>query len=404
MADVVDTAPLKSAPTVDEQLTQLIDRTVREQAKAMRDEGEAPEGIDLELLVRDALREFVGLGPIGPMLEDEGVEEIHATRHDYVLAVRGGVPVLADTSFTSEEALFRVIMRLAHQAGNPWQKGEVVLERKLARGAQMVAIAPPAASGCVLVIRKRRRVEGSLEEFVRAGVLSRPMATFLDHCLSARANILVSGTGSVVTAQLLSALASAGPTGDRIAVLQDTEELSVAQAHAVSLALPDRRSRGEEAVRAAASLRGDRLVVAALGGSVVAATLEAISDGAEGVLAGVCAPTLRQALTRLVSQLAITRAGVCLEAARECVGEAFDIAVEVGKLPDGRLRVTRISELAGGDGKGVASRDLFTLSADGQTGEGAFVASGVVPRIVNELIARGVKVDSNLFKRTVGRN
>src|SRR5205085_5133716 len=35
VADVVDLAPLKKSPTVDEALTQQIDRTVREQAKAM---------------------------------------------------------------------------------------------------------------------------------------------------------------------------------------------------------------------------------------------------------------------------------------------------------------------------------------------------------------------------------
>jgi hypothetical protein len=71
VADVVDLGALKHAPVVDEGLSQQIDRAVREQAKAMREEGEAPEGTDLELLARDALRELVGLGPIGPLLEDE---------------------------------------------------------------------------------------------------------------------------------------------------------------------------------------------------------------------------------------------------------------------------------------------------------------------------------------------
>ena len=404
VADVVELAPLKKSPTVDEQLTQQIDRTVREQAKAMRDEGEAPEGIDLELLVRDALREFVGLGPIGPLLEDDEVTEIHATRHDYVLAVRGGVASLADASFTSEEALYRTVTRLAHQSGEPWRSGEVVVERRLSRGAQMIAITPPSANGCVLVVRKRRRVEMSMEELVRSGAVSRPMATFLEHCLAARANILVSGSGSVNVAAMLSALASAGPLGDRVVVLQDSEELGVAQAHAVSLALPDKRARGEEAVRAAASLRADRLVIGSLAGNVVAATLEAIAEGAEGVIAAVCAPSLRHALARVVAQLALARPGASVETAREWVGESFDVAIEVARFPDGRLRATRIAELAGTDPKGVVSRDLFTLSGDGPSGEGAFVASGVVPRLVNEFASRGVKVDANLFKRTVGRS
>jgi pilus assembly protein CpaF len=405
VADVVDIAPLKNVPTVDEQLSAALDRAVREQAKAMRDEGEAPEGIDLELLVRDALREFVGLGPVGPLLEDDDCSEIHVMRHDYVLAMRSAGAALADASFTSEDALFRAVARLAHQSGEPWRAGEVVIERRLARGATMIAITPPAASGAVLVVRKRRRVESSLEDLVRSGALSRPMATFLEHCVAARANILVSGDGSASVGAVLAALASTGPAGDRVAVMQDADEIAVAQAHVVSLAIPDQRARGEEAVRAASRLHADRLLVANLAGSVVPATLDAIAEGSEGVIAGVCSSSLRQALARASSQLALARPGVSMEAAREAIGESFDVAIEVMRLPDGRFRVLRVAELSGGEAKAVTVRDLFTLSAEGAAGgDGAFVASGVVPRFVNDFAARGVRVDQNLFKRTVGRN
>ena len=405
VADVVELAPLKQSPVVEEQLSAQLDRAVREQAKAMRDEGEAPEGIDLELLTRDALRELVGLGPVGPLLEDDEVTEIHVMRHDYVLAVRGGAPMLADASFTSEDALYRTIARLAHQSGTRWRSGEVVVERRLSRGASMIAIAQPAATGCVLVVRKRRRVEASLEDLVRSGALSRPMATFLEGCVLARANVLVSGAGASTVASMLSALASAGPPGDRVAVLGDGEEIAIGQAHVVSLVLLDSNVHGAETVHAAARLRSDRLIVSSLAGGVAAATIDAIADGAEGVLAGVGAPSLRQALARVTSQIALARPGVDLDAAREAVGESFDVVVEAVRLPDGRLRVLRVAELSAGDAKGISVRDLFTLSAEGAAGgDGAFVASGVTPRFVNDFAARGIRLDPGLFKRTVGRS
>ena len=53
---------------MSEGLTQQIEQAVREQARALRDAGDAPDGLDIELLARDALRELVGLGPIGPLL------------------------------------------------------------------------------------------------------------------------------------------------------------------------------------------------------------------------------------------------------------------------------------------------------------------------------------------------
>ena len=43
------------------------------------------------------------------------------------------------------------------------------------------------------------------------------------------------------------------------------------------------------------------------------------------------------------------------------------------------------------------SRDIF-LAADGSAGD-SHVATGVVPRVVNEFAMRGVRVDTNLFKK-----
>ena len=77
-----------------------IDVALREHAKAMRDEREAPDGIDVEPLARDALRELVGLGPLGPLLEDDEVHEIHVPRANRVLVARGGPMQIADTAFT----------------------------------------------------------------------------------------------------------------------------------------------------------------------------------------------------------------------------------------------------------------------------------------------------------------
>jgi pilus assembly protein CpaF len=398
VADVVDLAPLERSPVVDEALSQSIERAVREQAKAMRDEGEAPEGIDLDLLARDALRELIGLGPVGPLLEDEDVLEVHVGRPDYVLAVKTTGLALVEPSFTSEEALARIVARLAHQAGEPWDKREAVIERRLARGTRMIAVAPPAASGWVLTVRKRRRIEATLEELARAGGMSRAIATFLEACVAARANVLVVGSGFDAVPSMLGALASAAPAGERVAVLQDAEDIAVASAQVVSLTLADTGAEGERAVRAAARLGADRLIVASLAGGVAAATIDVIGEGCEGVLAGVEAPSLRHALARLVSQIALARPGASVEAAREAVGEGFDVAVEVVRAADGKLRVLRVAELTGSDPRGVGAKDLFVLSADG-TGESAYTATGTVPRLMNDFAARGLKIDAATFKR-----
>ena len=177
--------PSRSSPLVDEQLSQPSIARSASRRRSMRDEGEAPEGIDVEMLVRDALRELVGLGPIGPLLEDDEVLGDPLPRVTTKCSrCAAATPSLADASFTSEDALGR-----DDRAPRPADGRAVACRRARPRAAPRArartwsAIAPPAASGYVLVIRKRRRVEMTLEDLVRAGALSRAMATFVESCL-----------------------------------------------------------------------------------------------------------------------------------------------------------------------------------------------------------------------------
>lgn len=393
IGEAVDLSALRNDPNASEALNQQIERAARDQANAMREEGDAPEGIDLDAVARDAHRELVGLGAFGPLLEDEEVGEIHAVRFDQVFTLRGGgsTAITEPIAFSSEEALARAIARLAQQAGEPLRPGETVIERRLPRAA-VVAVAPPAAANHIVSIRKRRRIETTFDELARTGSASKGMAQFLEACIAARANILVSGNAPL---PLLSALAtSSGANGERAVVVQDVEEIGVGNAQAATLSL------GPDGVRAAAKLRAGRLIVTQLTGGIAAATVDAMAEGNDGVLAALAAPTLRQGISRLVAQLVLHRPGLSLEAMREVVGEAFDIAVEIGAFPDGRLRVMRIAELGGADQKGVVARDLFVFNADPGGGEGNFSATGVVPRIANDLAARGMKLDAGMFKRS----
>jgi Flp pilus assembly CpaF family ATPase len=153
------------------------------------------------------------------------------------------------------------------------------------------------------------------------------------------------------------------------------DDIVLGQAHVIPLALADHGLRGEQAVYAAARLGVDRLIVGSLGRAVATATIDIIAEGSEGVLAGVGAPSLRHGLARLVAQVALARTGSSVEAARAAVGDSFDVAIEVERDDDGRVRVRRVSELDGSDERGVVTRDLFVRSADAASDAG-YVAKG----------------------------
>ncbi len=197
---------------------------------------------------------------------------------------------------------------------------------------------------------------------------------------------------------MIAALAFASAAGERVALLADSDEIHVAHAFVTRVLVDDGALSGEEVLRAASRLRPDRLVVASLSGALAAATVDAICEGSEGVVAGLSAPSLRHALARVVAQVGLARPGASLEMAREAVADSFDVAVEVVRSVDGRLRVTRLVELAGADAGGVIVRDLFQSSADG-TGEAGFVATGATPRFLHDFATRGIKLDPALFRR-----
>jgi pilus assembly protein CpaF len=398
VADVVELGPLRTSPSVPEALARQIEKAVQDGASAMRSEGDVPEGVDIDAVAREAQRELTGLGAFAPLLDDDDVLEIHCARFDQIVTRRSSVAetVTETLGFSSEDALYRVIGRLAQQSHEPWKPGETILERRIARGA-FIAVAPPSAPHHVVSIRKRRRVESSLDELVRTSSLSRPMAQFLAACVSARANVLISGPAPL---SIVSALSASGGNTERLAVVQDVEEIGAAGAQVTTLAPQDWGKGGEDCVRAAAKLSADHLVVNQLTGGVAAGTIDAMLAGTDGVIAATTAPTLRQGIGRLVAQVALYRPSLSLEGMREVIGEAFDIAIEVAVLPDHRLRVTRIAEFAGSDTKGVVARDLFTYVNDPAGAEGQFSATGVVPRIASDLAAQGVKLDPALFKRT----
>jgi pilus assembly protein CpaF len=263
-------------------------------------------------------------------------------------------------------------------------------------------VLPPTSQyGHALVVKKRRRAEAGLDDLVRSGTISRAMATLLRSCATARANMLLVGPAEG-TALLLSALASAGQPTDRIVALQTIDELWGLEPEPIAMRLSDSPDEATKLVRAAAKLRPERLIINPMAGQTAAAVASAIGEGCEGVLAAVSAPSLRQALERLVSELMAARPGITLEAAKSWLLGSFELAVEIARLRDGRHRVMRVAELFAGEG-GVLGRDVFTFvverTAVGGAIEGQFVATGVVPRLAEDLAARGGPLDSAVFRR-----
>lgn len=203
---------------------------------------------------------------------------------------------------------------------------------------------------------------------------------------------------------LLGALAGAGNLEDRVVVLQEDDELVLNQPHAISMLIGDTAEEGARAVHAAIRVRPDWLIVGAFAGHVVAEIVDAVGDGVDGALASARAPTLRHLVARLPADVAATRRLMGVDTAREWLAGSFDLVVEVARLRDGRHRVMRVAEFSLAQGNPLELRDIFTFTVErtaaGGMVEGSFVPTGVVPRIAEGLVARGIPLDLSIFKRT----
>jgi len=83
------------------------------------------------------------------------------------------------------------------------------------------------------------------------------------------------------------------------------------------------------------------------------------------------------------------------------IASAIGVIVQVNRLTDGRRKVMSISELTGMEGEVITMQDVFTyrqtgVDTDG-TVKGYFQATGVRPRFMERLKARGISLPETLF-------
>ena len=85
---------------------------------------------------------------------------------------------------------------------------------------------------------------------------------------------------------------------------------------------------------------------------------------------------------------------------REQIATAIDIITYQERLPDGRRRITRITEVTGVEDGVVATRDLFEFRRTGSENgriQGIFTATGAIPHFLTELHQYGIEMPISMF-------
>ncbi|MFY9118744.1 MAG: CpaF family protein [Syntrophomonadaceae bacterium] len=394
----------------DEEQTQQLEQQVQQIAETFFDrQTHYYTKTDRGEILRQVMDEIIGYGPITPLLRDETISEVMVNGPQQVYVERRGKLELTRVVFRDNEHLYNIIERIIAPLGRRIDESAPMVDARLPDGSRVNAIIPPLAlNGCVLTIRKFSSQLLKIEDLIRNGTLSVPMAKFLEACVKGRLNIVVSGGTGAGKTSTLNIISSFIPIDERIITIEDSAELDLHQEHVISLETRPANidNRGEinirDLVRNSLRMRPDRLVVGEVRGGEALDMLQAMNTGHDGSLTTGHSNSPRDMISRLETMVLMAGIDFPIRAIREQIASAIDIIVHQSRLQDGSRKITHITEVLGMEGDIITLQDVFIFDRKGLDDrgkvKGVHRATGLKPRCLDKLVSMGINVPDEYFR------
>jgi len=354
-----------------------------------------------QTMVSYIIDESIGFGPISKYLLDEEISEIMVNGPEQVFVEKRGLLELSDAQFEDNQHVMRIIEKIVSPLGRRIDESSPMVDARLPDGSRVNAIIPPLAlNGPTITIRKFAKKPLNVGNLISYGTITSDMALFIESCIKARLNIVVSGgTGSGKTTTL-NVLSSFIPDNERIVTIEDAAELQLGQAHVVRLESRPANIEGKGAisirdlVKNALRMRPDRIVIGEVRGGEALDMLQAMNTGHDGSITTGHANSPRDMLARLETMVLMAGMDLPVRAIREQIASAIDIIIQQARLKDGSRKITHITEVQGMENDTIVLQDIFTLNE-----KGTFSATGIRPKFMEKLIDTRISIPNNLFDR-----
>jgi pilus assembly protein CpaF len=359
-------------------------------------------------VVDAALSDLIGYGPLDLLLDDPEISEIMANGPKTVFVERNGELYETDVQFDDVAHLTRIIDRILLPLGRRVDADMPTADARLPDGSRVNVVAPPVAvGGPFLTIRKFPQTKMSIDDLIALGTLTPVMAKFLEACVVARLNILISGNTSSGKTTMLNVLSTFIPDLERIVTIEDAVELQMKQRHVLRLEtkLPNVDGTGmvsiRDLVRNALRMRPDRLIVGEVRGGETLDMLQAMNTGHAGSLTTLHSNSPRDAIARLETMSLMAGLDLPVAALRKQISSAINLIVQMNRLSDGTRKVIQITEVSGMEGDVVTQTDIYkfiTSSVDGDGKiHGDFKPTGIRPMFGPRLEVAGFKLGGEYF-------
>jgi pilus assembly protein CpaF len=363
---------------------------------------------DRDQLVAELTDDILGHGPLERLLADETVSEIMVNGPHDIWIERQGRLYATDVRFIDESHLRRIINRMVAQVGRRIDESSPMVDARLPDGSRVNAVIPPLSlSGPLVTIRKFSKRRLTLDDMIRLQTLTPEAVDFLQRCVRAELNILISGGTGTGKTTLLNAMSTAIPDEDRIVTIEDAAELRLNQRHVLRLEGRPKNIEGEgeipirALVRNSLRMRPDRIVVGEVRGAEALDMLQAMNTGHDGSLSTVHANSPRDALARVETMVLMAGYELPVSAIRHQVASALELTVHLERLEDGSRRVTSITEVQRMESDVITLQDIFAFEVEQVTPDrvvtGSLKPTGPRPTFLKKFEKRGVKLPPNLF-------
>jgi pilus assembly protein CpaF len=373
-----------------------------------------PDDLKKEIFIQ-VLNDLLGFGPIQILLDDPDVSEIMVNGPKNVFVEKKGQLTKANVTFDDDDHVLRVIDRIILPLGRHVDADSPTVDARLPDGSRVNAVVRPVAvDGPSITIRKFRKDKLKVEDLINYGSMTGQMSHFLQACVRARFNIVISGgTGSGKTT-LLNVMSGFIPENERIITIEDAAELQLQQDHVMRMETKTANADGSgavsirELVRNSLRMRPDRIVVGEVRGGEALDMLQAMNTGHDGSLTTVHSNSPRDALSRLETLVLMAGMDLPLKVVRQQISSAVDLIVQQTRLKDGQRMVTAVTEVAGMEGDIIVLTDVYKFTQTGTTEEGKILgelrATGIRPNFTPRLETAGFKLNADVFAKGPSEN
>ena len=373
-------------------------------------------GYDLDYLQRNYIfnliqNEISGYGPITELLKDDTITEIMVNGPDSIYVEVDGKVIKEDNiSFINDKHIIRTIQRIVQPLGRTIDAANPMVDARLRDGSRLNAIIPPLSlKGPVLTIRKFAKNLEGIEDWLMKGSLTNDMALFLETCVNAKLNILISGGTGTGKTTLLNVLSGFINDDERIITIEDAAELRLKQKHVISLETRATNYEGEgevtirDLVRNSLRMRPDRIIVGEVRGKEAFDMMQAMNTGHEGSITTMHANGPTDALNRLETMILMNEMAIPVDAVRGYIENAIDIIIQIDRLTDGRRKITSISEVNGIENGNIIVREIFSYIQEDTTDDGIVIGNFVkkrrIPYVYDKIKKRGINDIDKIFKK-----